>query len=130
MTHHIGVGHGPDATFTVPNVHPSCMPAFLGSHSLSELGAIIDCRNSAMHLIGHGGYKIELNPGSQKLNMERSPTGHYMLPCSEFSSFRQHHAKSSYRDDRTTSYSVGSFFKKTTDDDLQNYNVASPKAKE
>ncbi|MDA8582876.1 hypothetical protein N9L68_01560 [bacterium] len=82
VKHRIGIA-GKDATFTAPYVTPSASPAILGAMSLSELRAVIDCRNDVMYLVGKVGYNIELSLGSTKLDLARSFPGHYMLPCSE-----------------------------------------------
>ena len=46
--------------------------------------ALIDVYNKRMMWIGPGGYKITLSPGSKVLPLENAPSGHLLLPCTEW----------------------------------------------
>ena len=72
---------GTVGTFQSAVVEESELPALLGLNSLTRLKAIIDCPNKRLMLVGPGGYKIQLSPGSKVLPLHSAPTGHLLLPC-------------------------------------------------
>ena len=71
--HSIGLPDGTDATYTSPILPKSGTPALLGQKSLKK-----------MYLVGPGGYRVNLSPGSVVYPLEESHVGHLMLPCSRF----------------------------------------------
>lgn len=81
---HIGLGHECDATFKSTLMPDSELPGFWGGHGLKEHRALTDCTNGCVYIVGHGGYEITLNPGSNKYALEPSKGGHWMLPCAEY----------------------------------------------
>eukprot|EP00974_Lingulodinium_polyedra_P060530 5835685-Lingulodinium_polyedra.AAC.1 len=46
--------------------------------------AVIDIVNRKLYLCGPGDIKVELPPGSQTFQLEQSPSGHLLLPVSDF----------------------------------------------
>ena len=79
--------------YTSPCVPGSDLPALLGLRSLMDHGAIIDCRNRTMYLCGPGEAEIKPPPGTQKLKLEQAPSGHLVLPISEFVKYQEYVAQ-------------------------------------
>ena len=82
-------------TYTSPYVPDSDLPALLGLKTLMNHGAIIDCRNKKMFFCGPGDAKIELPPGSMAISLEQAPSGHLILPISEYDQYKAHLARQS-----------------------------------
>ena len=74
---------GAVGTFTAPVVPNSAIPALLGLKSLRSKRAILDT-TGMLYLPGDGGFHIKLSPGSIALKLELTPSGHLLLPCSEY----------------------------------------------
>jgi hypothetical protein len=72
---------GTVGSFQTAVVEDSELPALLGLKSLTKLKAVLDCEHKRLLLIGPGGYKIQLSPGSKVLQLHSAPTGHLLLPC-------------------------------------------------
>jgi hypothetical protein len=72
---------GTVGSFQTAVVEDSELPALLGLNSLTKLKAVLDCEHKRLLLIGPGGYKIQLSPGSKVLQLHSAPTGHLLLPC-------------------------------------------------
>jgi hypothetical protein len=62
------------------------LPALLGLEALTRHRALICTQTRRLILLGSGGYKLSLSPGSKVLSLYQAPTGHLMLPCCEWSS--------------------------------------------
>ena len=90
----IGVG-GEAENFQAPVLTESDVPALLGIRTLKTRRAVIDCFTGRMYLIGAGGYKLKLSPGSRELNLEASHSGHWLLPCTDWPKTRQQYATES-----------------------------------
>ena len=73
--------------FTTPCVPNSDLPALLGLRTLMSYGGIIDCRNKVLYLCGPGEATVTPPPGSQTLPLVQAPSGHLMLPISEFDKY-------------------------------------------
>lgn len=83
-------------TFTAPVIdEPSStfaqqLPALLGSEALIQLGIILDFRNMRAHFAGPididgretDTYTEHLPTGTRTFELQQSPTGHIMIPCS------------------------------------------------
>ena len=80
----IALAGGQERSYTAPELPKSGTPALLGQKSLKRLRAVIDCYNAKLYLVGQGGYKMQLSPGSELHALEESHAGHLMLPCSQF----------------------------------------------
>ena len=46
--------------------------------------SIVDCYNNKIYFIGPGDVKIDMPPGSTCYDLELSPSGHLMLPITEY----------------------------------------------
>ena len=79
---------GMDGEYVAPMVgtadEPSDIPALLGLRSLKKFRSILDVINDKLYFIGPGDVQIILPPGSRTMDLEISPSGHMLLPCSEF----------------------------------------------
>lgn len=60
------------------------LPALLGLNALERHGALICTATKRLIFPGPGGYKLALSPSSKILKLYKAPTGHLMLPCSEW----------------------------------------------
>jgi hypothetical protein len=72
------------ASYEAPVIEGSDVPALLGAASLTAHRALVDTVHDQLILLGPGGMKLTLSPGSRVLPFARSPTGHLMLPASEW----------------------------------------------
>ena len=77
-------------TFSSNVVSDSELPALLGLQTLEKFGCIIDIRHRKLILTGPGGIEYKLSPGSRVFDMIKCPTGHLLLPCTEWTKFKQH----------------------------------------
>eukprot|EP00973_Karenia_brevis_P067360 9369483-Karenia_brevis.AAC.1 len=66
------------------DAEPSDIPALLGLKSLKKYRSILDMINDKLYLIGPGDPQITLPPGSICLSLEQSPSGHLLIPCTEY----------------------------------------------
>ena len=77
-----------DGTCTSPIIRDSHVPGLLGNAALKRERAIIDCGNNCIYFCGEGEIQIVLPPGSKQYPLESSPSGHMLLPISEFYALR------------------------------------------
>ena len=77
---------GVDGIFQSPVVYnPPTLPALLGLESMERKRAIIDTAGRVMIFPPEGkGIKMHLPKGTILLHLEKSKSGHLMLPCSDF----------------------------------------------
>ena len=72
-------------TFLTPTVNgDSHLPALLGLKALIANGAILDTQNLTLAFCGKEKPKIEYPSGTEIFQLECAPSGHLMLPCSDF----------------------------------------------
>ena len=64
------------STFQIPVVNHSTLPGLLGLQSMRDRNAILDMKTLRLHFCGPGEY--DLSP------CELAPSGHFVLPCSEY----------------------------------------------
>ena len=72
------------ARFKGPDLQGTSLPGIIGQRTLKENRCLIDCFNLELYIIGPGGFRIELSPGSDKFKLEESEDGHPILPCGIF----------------------------------------------
>ena len=84
VRHVISLGTGRLDTFTAPELPDSETPGILGRVSMRHHRMLLDTFSNVAYMVGPGGYELKLSPGSEKLDLQDSPMGHMMLPCSEF----------------------------------------------
>ena len=78
-------------TFEAP-LAPGNMPALMGRVSMERQRTILDCITHKVYFLGPGDYQQSLEsampPGTRKFQGEIAPSGHWMLPCSNFENER------------------------------------------
>ena len=104
VVHPICLGAGRLDKYTAPELPNAETPALLGQRSMKALRTLIDTFTGKIFFIGEGGYELRLSPGSEMHELEESPVGHLMLPCSRFAGQRPG------RSSESQSFVVGSFF--------------------
>ena len=74
-----------DATYTAPIVgEDSELPMLLGLQTLRQSRALLDMVNLRLYFLGPDGADIKAGPGSNEFQLEISPSGHLVLPTSNF----------------------------------------------
>ena len=81
----IAMEDGVSGTYCPAVVPNSEIPALASFDILERRRVLLDCFNGKYYEIGQGGYDIQLSPGSRILHMHKAPTGHPMLPVTEWS---------------------------------------------
>ena len=73
-------------TFQIPVVNNSTLPGLLGLQPLRDRNAILDMKTLRLHFCGPGDYDLlpALPPGTESYQCELAPSGHLVLPCSEY----------------------------------------------
>ena len=71
-------------TYTAPVIENSSCPALLGQQSLEKHRAILDCYNKVLYLCAPGEVEIRVPEGSERLPLEQAPSGHLILPISNY----------------------------------------------
>ena len=84
VSHRIGLDDGLRGSYTAPEIPDSDVPALMGLETIDNHRALLDVHSKRLILVGPGGYKLQLSPGSRVYNLEQANTGHLMLPCSNF----------------------------------------------
>ena len=73
---------GDSGTFVAPVIPDSDVPALLGMVTLENRRALVDVAGRKLHFLGPGEYTLP--PGTTTLNLEKTESGHLMLPITEF----------------------------------------------
>ena len=73
-----------DGEYAAPIIPNSEVPALLGLCTLKRKHAILNTSSNQLIIPGPGGVQIKLSPGSLVLQLESSPSGHLLLPVSNF----------------------------------------------
>jgi hypothetical protein len=80
----LALGDGSTGNYTAAMVEHSQLPGLLGLEPMIKSRVLLDSCNMRFITVGAGGFKLELSPGSTVRNLERSATGHLMLPITEW----------------------------------------------
>ena len=80
----IGV-QGHLGSYTAPVIPDSDLPPLLGMRTLEGRRAILDMGSKNLIFPGPGGVHLQLSPGSLVFPLEKSPSGHLILPIDKFS---------------------------------------------
>ena len=75
---------GDTGTFQTPVIPNSDVPALLGMKTLEARRALLDIRGRKLYFLGPGEYSIQLPPGSVEVDLEKTESGHLLLPITEF----------------------------------------------
>jgi hypothetical protein len=81
----IAMEDGISGTYSPAVVPNSEIPALASFDILERRRVLLDCFNGKYYEIGQGGYDLQLSPGSRILHMHKAPTGHPMLPVTQWS---------------------------------------------
>ena len=76
--------NGQAGSFKCPVISDSQVPALLGLRSLKAKRSVIDVFQRKLMCVGPGGYQLVLSPGSVVYDLEEAPSGHLLLPVSEW----------------------------------------------
>ena len=77
-------GTGSVGTYTTPVVANSKLPGLLGLNTMRKNRGVLDMINLQLHMCGPGDVQVTLPPGTKSYQLEVSPSGHLVLPCSNF----------------------------------------------
>ena len=84
----IAMSRGNDTTvtgsFTTPVVAESEFPGLLGFKTMRNNRAVLDMVNLQLHVCGPADINLTLPLGTKSLQLEISPSGHLVLPCTKF----------------------------------------------
>ena len=77
---------GKEGTIVIPSVQHSDLPGLLGLTTLRQNRAVLDFATLKLHFLGPGDSRVDqsLPPGTDTFQLEIAPSGHLVLPCSEF----------------------------------------------
>lgn len=75
---------GTKGIYSAAVVRDSDLPALLGLEPLEAQRALIDVHNRQIYFVGPGGYDLKLSPGSECHNLVKIPSGHLLLPVTEW----------------------------------------------
>ena len=70
--------------FEAPIVPNSDLPGLLGLRSMQKARVVLDLTSNRMHLCGPGAVELSLPSGTETYQLETAPSGHLVLPCSNF----------------------------------------------
>ena len=90
----VALADGQQGTFTAPVVPDSDIPALYGQRSLRANRAVIDTINSRLYQLGPGEFKIIYPRGTRIFDLVDSPSGHMLLPVTEFDAIPRAGARS------------------------------------
>ena len=81
-------GNITSGSFTTPTIPNSDLPGLLGLDSLESMSAIVDFGARKMYIPGPGGVEMPkaLPPGTDTFQLQKAPSGHLLLPCTNFGS--------------------------------------------
>ena len=71
-------------SFTTPVVANSELPGLLGLKTMRNNRAVLDMVNLQLHFCGPSDINLTLPPGTKSFQLEISPSGHLVLPCTNF----------------------------------------------
>ena len=88
--------------YRTPAVENSDLPGLLGLQAMRDHRVVLDLQKLRMYFVGPGDYDLDkaLSPGTVSFALEVAPSGHLLLPCSNFSamtpnSTKVHHTETS-----------------------------------
>ena len=71
-------------TLKTPIVANAACPGLLGMGTLQRERAIIDTYNKKIHFVAEGHVELVLPPGSRTFSLEQAPSGHLVLPITDY----------------------------------------------
>ena len=79
-----GDGTYDSGSLSTPIVQNSHVPGLLGLQTMQMERAILDMANKQLHLCAPGPVNIDLPPGSRTYCLEQAPSGHLLLPITDY----------------------------------------------
>lgn len=70
--------------YVTPYIKNSSIPLLLGLRTLVQRRTLLDLHSKKMYWVGAGGYTLKLSPGSQCFDLESAPSGHLILPTTDW----------------------------------------------
>jgi hypothetical protein len=80
----IAMEDGLSSVHRTKEVPQSNLPGLVGLEVMDRRRVLLDIVHNKFIEVGPGGFTLSLSPGSRVLPMKRAPTGHLMLPCTEW----------------------------------------------
>jgi hypothetical protein len=80
----IAMEDGLTSVHRTKEVPQSNLPGLVGLEVMDRRKVLLDIVHNKFIEVGAGGFTLNLSPGSRVLHMKRAPTGHLMLPCTEW----------------------------------------------
>jgi hypothetical protein len=80
----IRLSNGMVSSYKATIIEDSDVPALLGLETMTKERVLLDLIHDRYIKVGPGGFKLELSPGSTVLELKRAPTGHIMLPATNW----------------------------------------------
>jgi len=105
LTFPLAFQNGERGSFTSPVVENSELPALLGLESLEQHKAIIDTNRMLLIFPGPAGIRMLCSPGTVVHKLEKSMTGHLLLPITEWTQAK--HQSSMQKHQHTVLHSAG-----------------------
>ena len=78
--------------FTAPIIPESAVPGLLGLKSMMNHRVVLDLVNKRMIMCGPGQCEIKPPPGSEVYQLEQAPSGHLLLPISDYDALQKYRA--------------------------------------
>ena len=74
----------------------SDLPGLLGLQSMRDHRVVLDLQKLKIYFVGPGDYDLDkaLSPGTVSFELEVAPSGHLLLPCSNFDNLSEKEAVS------------------------------------
>ena len=76
-------------SFTTPVVSESELPGLLGLKTMRNNRAVLDMVDLQLHVCGPADINLTLPPGTKSFQLEISPSGHFVLPCTNFENIQR-----------------------------------------
>ena len=104
--------------YTAPVVPNSGVPGLLGLRSMMKMRSLIDTVNKKLYFLGPGDLRIEdvLPPGTESFRLEQSPSGHLLLPISNYQDIARSNNDRDAREDQPEELSLLAAQQRTLED--------------
>ncbi len=79
-----------EAEYSGPVLKDSDVPGLMGLNTMEKMKMWHDCAGKRLIIPGPGEITMVLPPGSVVLPLEKAPSGHHLLPCTEWHRLQQH----------------------------------------
>ena len=107
-------------SFTMPVIAESELPGLLGFKTMRHNRAVFDLVNLQLHFCGPADINLTFPPGTKSFQLEISPSGHLVLPCTNVENIRTAQPSKSYEGYCCVSPSNGKWYQSWYSHDEQN----------